>query len=487
MLTSMLIALYTSRVVLQALGVDDYGLYNIVGGVVSMITIITGGMTTATQRFLSYELGKGDSDRLTHVFSTCVLAHLVIAGVFIIISETVGLWFLIKYIQVPDGRYSASLFVYQFSVFSVCMNILFTPYSACILSHEKVSIYAIIGVFDSILKLLIAIGVATSKGDRLIIYALLMMLISIVDFIAYKTYCRFHYEETKIKLKYHPQYFKKIFSFASYTILGQGGMVAANQGNNILVNMFYSVKANAAMAIATQVNGALSGLTSNFYLAYQPQITKAYSSNDLITTSRLILGTSKLSFYLVFLVSIPILCNIDYILKVWLGTVPEYTSIFCLFFIVSSMVNSFGNPYMTGVYATGDIKKLQIISVALYLSDLVFVYILFFSGFPAYYAPATKLFIDCCLTLTRILVAKDKIPSLSMSVLFLEAILPVSLVVIISVVITYVVVKVFPDQALLDTTIVTILALGVVFLIGLNRTERYMVKDMSKQIIKRMQ
>ena len=264
-------------------------------------------------------------------------------------------------------------------------------------------------------------------------------------------------------------------------------MVAANQGNNILVNMFYSVKANAAMAIATQVNGALSGLTSNFYLAYQPQITKAYSSNDLITTSRLILGTSKLSFYLVFLVSIPILCNIDYILKVWLGTVPEYTSIFCLFFIVSSMVNSFGNPYMTGVYATGDIKKLQIISVALYLSDLVFVYILFFSGFPAYYAPATKLFIDCCLTLTRILVAKDKIPSLSMSVLFLEAILPVSLVVIISVVITYVVVKVFPDQALLDTTIVTILALGVVFLIGLNRTERYMVKDMSKQIIKRMQ
>lgn len=483
MLVSMVIALYTSRVVLQTLGVDDYGLYNVVGGVVSMITIITGGMATATQRFLSFELGKSNNEEsLKLVFNTCVFAHVFIALIFLVVSETLGLWFLNNYIQIPLGREFAAVAVYHFSVITVCVNLILSPFSACILSHEKVSIYACIGILDSILKLVIALGIAFATYDKLFIYGCLMMLISVVNFIIYKSYCSGHYKETKLKLVFDKDRFKSIFSFASYTILGQGGMVAANQGTNILVNMFHSVRANAAMAIATQVNGALSGIISNFYLAYQPQITKSYSSGDESGCRSLIYSTSKLSFYLVFLVSIPVILNIEWILKIWLGNVPDGTSAFCVFFILSSMINSFGNPFMTGVYATGSIKKLQLLSTLLYLGDIVLVYVLFSMGLPAVWGPISKFIIDCLMTTLRVFVARQQLSFISISEVFIKLICP-----IVATVITTLLVSVFICYYLslsgIPTTIIVIFtAITVLYMVGLSKAEKVMIKTLIENI-----
>ena len=480
MFISMLIALYTSRILLNALGVEDYGLYNVVGGVVAMITVITGGMATSTQRFLSYELGKEDQSNLKNIFSMCVSTHMLIAFIFFVFAEVVGLWFLNNYIQIPEGREVAANFVYQFSVISVCINMCVIPYSASVMSHEKMNIYAAIGILDAVLKLIIALLITISPIDRLIFYGGLLMLVVLLNFIIYFSYCHNRFEETHYHFFWDKKLFKSIFSFASWTVVGQGAMIGANHGTNILVNMFHSVRANAAMGVASQVNAALSGLTSNFYIAYQPQITKAYSSRDYDYMNKLLLGASKLSFLLVFIVSIPILYNLDEILKLWLGVVPEDTAIFCFLFIISSTINALGNPFMTGVYATGNIKNFQIVSTALYILDLVIIYVLFSMGLPAFWGPAVKVFIDIMLTSTRILYAKKMLDFFSLRLYVIRVLFPLLLCVCVVVISILISLHFGSNEGLLKlvkTLIIFIVSLMVIYFIGLNRNERIMVSN----------
>ena len=487
MFISMLIALYTSRVLLNSLGVEDYGLYNVVGGVVAMITVITGGMSTSTQRFLSFELGKEDNSNLKNIFSMCVSTHILIAVIFFIIAESIGVWFLNKYIQIPEGREVAANFVYQFSVLSVCFNLCVIPFSASVLSHERMNVYAAIGIFDVVLKLVIALLISISPIDKLIFYGGLLMLIVLMNLLIYLVYCHSHFEETHYHFYWDKNVFESIFSFASWTIVGQGAMVGANQGTSILVNMFHTVRANAAMGVAAQVNSALTGLTSHFYIAYQPQITKAYSSQDYGYMNKLLLGASKLSFLLVFVVSIPILYNLDAILKIWLGVVPEDTSIFCFLFIVSSMINALGNPFLTGVYATGSIKNFQLISTALYLLDLVIIFVLFKIGFPAFWGPATKFIIDILLTTTRILYANKLLSFFSLRHYLVRVLFPLLLCIISVVGITFLSSRFGNGIAiqLLKTTIVFLFTLLMAYFIGLNKSERIMARSVFRSFTAR--
>lgn len=431
---SMIVAIFISRILLNSLGVEDFGLYNVIGGVVALITIITSGLSTATQRSLSYELGKVDNGNIIEVFNSCISIHILFALIFLVLSETVGLWFMNNKLQIPEGREYAAICVFHFSVLSVCFNIVSVPYSSLIMSHERMIIYACVGLIDSFLKLLIACVLVLYQNDRLILYAFLMCGITIVDFIIYCVYCLVNYNESHIRFVWDKNTFNSIFSFAKWTIVGQGGMLAANQGNNILINMFYGVKANAAMGVAGQVNAAITSLTNNFFIAYQPQITKSYASENYDYLTRLVFTASKLSFLIIVTMSIPVILNMDTIFSLWLGVVPEFTTIFCLIFMVSSMINSLGNPFLITIYATGKIKSIQGLSTFFYLLDLVVIYFLFNNlGWPVYCAPAVKLFIDLCITALRIVLASRLCEHISLKQFCRKVLLPISATIILNI------------------------------------------------------
>ena len=435
---TMLIALYTSRVVLKSLGVNDYGLYQVVGGVVSLMTILTAGLSLSTQRYLSYELGCSTPEKIRQVFTTCFYTHAILVGVLLIIGETIGIWFLNNYIQIPLGREFAANVILQFSLISLCLNLLISPYSACVIAHEQMKLYAYIGIFDAVLKLGIALVISFFSKDRLILYGFLMMLVTVVNLLYYVIICHRRFVETHLMWYWNKSQFKEISQYISWTLLGQGAMVGANQGNNILVNRFFSVTANAAMGIANQVNVAISSLTQSFGSAYTPQITKLYSSGDLLHLNRVVMGASKLSFALLFLVSFPILLNIDLLLNLWLDVVPDNVSIFCVIFVISTMVNSLGNPFRAVILASGKIKKFQIYTALIYASDLVVLYVFFRLGFPVYFAPLVKLLIDCFLTLLRILMAKKYLSSFSLRLYFGSTVGRLALSCVVTITIAYV-------------------------------------------------
>ena len=346
---------------------------------------------------------------------------------------------------------------------------------------------AILFILDAVLKLVIALLIAESPIDKLIFYGALMFFVVVTNFIIYLSYCVYHFSETHYHFYWDKHLFLRIFSFASWTIVGQGAMVGANQGTNVLVNMFHSVRANAAMGVASQVNAALTGLTSNFYIAYQPQITKAYSAKDYDYMYKLLMGASKLSFFLVFIVSMPILYNLDDILKIWLGIVPEGTSVFCFLFIISSMINALGNPFLTAVYATGNIKNLQLISTLLYLLDLIIIYVLFKIGFPAFWGPATKVLIDVLLTSTRIIYANKQLEFFSLRVYLIRVVAPI--LVCVTLVLLPIIVSVLIVNniwlKLFATFILLIYSTVIAYSIGLNKSEKNMAMNMVKGIVAR--
>ena len=280
MIITLLITLYSSRIILQALGVEDFGLYNVVGGVVALLSFLRTSLTSATQRFISYEIGRNDSEQLKKIFSLSVSTHIFISLIIFVIAETLGLWFLNTHIQIPDGRENAANYVYQFSVISLCVSVITIPYNADVISHERMSYYAIVTILEAILKLAFAYALFFFGFDKLILYGGLMMVVNIVDFLLYYAYCRKLFFETKYKFFFDRQLFLKIFSFSGWTIVGQLSVVGANQGTSILINMFHSIVANAAIGISQQVNNAIASLTANFQTAFQPQLTKSYAEKD---------------------------------------------------------------------------------------------------------------------------------------------------------------------------------------------------------------
>ena len=421
----MLIALYTSRVVLANLGIEDYGLYDVVGGVVALFSFLRTSMTSATQRFLSFELGNGDKNQLKNVFSTCLWTHILITCVILILCETIGLWFLNSKINIPEGRETAANLIYQFSVISLCVNMVVVPYSACVISHERMAIFAYISIFNSILKLLVALAISISLIDKLVFYGALMMFVFFIDFFLYFWICRKKFPETICRFKFDKKLFMEIFKFSGWTLLGQLAVIGAGQGASILTNIFHSVTANAAMGVAQQANGAISGLVSNFQTAYQPQITKSYASQDWEYLHKLIYQTSKISFFLLFIVSIPILFNIDFLLKVWLGNVPRYAAEFVIFFLIASMLNAIGGPLWMSIFATGKIRDYQIAVSFAFLLDIILVYVLFANGLSPVFAVVAKVITNLVVIFIRMFYVKKHILGFSIRQYFKNVIIPI--------------------------------------------------------------
>lgn len=355
----MAVTLYTSRVVLSALGVEDYGIYNVVGGIVAMMGVLNGAMSVSTQRYLTFELGRGDMVRLKQTFSLCLTIFFLLSIIVVALAETIGLWFLNTQLVIPQERMSASNWIYQFSILSCISSLITMPFNAAIIAHERMNVYAYVGIIEVVLKLLIVYMLLILPADKLISYGFLFMLSHFIVTGIYIGYCWKKFSETRYKWYWEKPLFKELVSYSGWNLFGSLSGIVKGQGLNILLNMFFNPAVNAARGIAFQINAAITQFFTNFYTAVRPQITKYYAQDNMAEMQKLIFRSSKLSFYLIMLISLPIIIEAPYIVNLWLGQLPEYVVPFTRLIIAISAVDCMATPLMTAAHATGNIKLYQ--------------------------------------------------------------------------------------------------------------------------------
>lgn len=361
MILMTLIGIYTSRVILQTLGVIDYGLCNAVGGVIGMFNIVTSSLSMAVGRYLTYELGRGDMKRLKLVFSTSINIQFALAIIIVIVAGTVGCWFVNYKMNIPDGRLSAANWVLFCCILSSAVSLVSVPYNSSIVSHEKMNIYAYMSILDAVLKLAIVFALYISPVDKLKTYSVLLLIVSLVMRYIYYRYSKKNFKECRYTFVYDKQLIKDMTKFAGWSFFGNGAWVLNTQGVSILVNIFFGVTLNAARGIASQVEGIATTFVNNFMAAMNPQITKLYASGDLSNLHILVCRGAKFSFFLMVFFGIPCCLETERLLVLWLGVVPEYTILFVRLSFVASICTLLGNTLVTAQYATGDIKRYQII------------------------------------------------------------------------------------------------------------------------------
>ena len=383
MLFSMLVSLYTSRVVLQMLGVEDYGIYNVVGGVVAMFSLLSGSLSAAVSRFLTFELGRKDLERLKRVFSSALYVHALLALIVFILSETIGLWFLNYQMNIPADRMVAANWVFQLSIFSFLLGLFSVPYNASIVSHERMGIFAFVGIGDSILQLCIVLLIAYGgvPVDRLVFYSGLLVLKGLLFQLFYFYYCRKFFEECRFRLVFDKPLLKEMTGFAGWNFIGASSALLRDQGGNILLNLFYGPALNAARGIANQVSNAIGAFVGNFMVALNPQITKSYAAREYDYTFSLIFKGARFSYYLLLWLALPVLLNTQYILSIWLNVVPNHTIFFVQLVLIFSMCEAISNPLVTVMLATGKIRNYQIVVGGLQMMNFPLSYLFLKLGF----------------------------------------------------------------------------------------------------------
>ena len=384
MLFTMGISLFTSRVILQTLGVEDYGISSVVGGVISMFTFINAAMVSSTQRYLNFELVRGDANQLRSVFSTSLQIHALIALAIIVLSETVGLWFLNEKLVIPEARMTAAMWVYQCSILSCAVSIMSTPYNAVIVAHEKMSAFAYISILDVSLKLLVVYLLVVLPFDKLIILAILNLLVQLFIRYIYTLYCHRHFPESYFRFRFNKTLFKEMFGFAGWNFWGNLAAILYTQGLNMMLNIFFGPIVNAARGIAVQVQSAVQQFVGGFQTALNPQITKNYASNNLPQMHSLMFRSARFSFLLLFFLSLPVLMETNFILTLWLKTVPDDAVIFTQIMICISLIYTTANPCIIANQATGKVKIYQMVVGGILLLILPISYVVLKLGAPAY-------------------------------------------------------------------------------------------------------
>lgn len=394
----MIVSLYTSRVILNALGVEDFGIYNVVGGVVAIFSVISGTLSAAISRFITYELGKGDQSKLNKIFSASVTIQLLLSLIIVVLIESVGVWFLNAKMTIPAERMTAANWVLQFSIVTFVINLISVPYNAAIIAHERMSAFAYISILEAVCKLTIAFLIMVSPMDKLIFYAILMCMVSVIVRFTYGHYCKKHFAECTYHFHWDADILKKMFGFAGWNFIGASSAVLRDQGGNIVINLFYGPTVNAARGIAIQVNSAIMGFVSNFMTALNPQITKSYASGDREYMMTLIFQGARLSFYMLLLLSLPVLVNTHYILVLWLKLVPEHAVLFVQLILIFAMSESISNPLVTAMLATGKIRNYQIVVGGLQMMNLPISYVcLRFGCIPETVLVVAIAISQCCL------------------------------------------------------------------------------------------
>ena len=410
MLLTIAVGLYTSRVVLNTLGVSDYGVYTVVGRIVAMLSFLMAALTAASQRFISFELGRGDQQRLKQIFCTSVTIHAVLAVIIFVVAETVGLWFVNTHLNIDPSRMTAANWVYQCSIFTFMLTVVSVPYNSCIVAHEHMDAFAYISILEVALKLLIVYLLLLINYDKLIIYGVLVLVVALVVRLTYGIYCKRHFDECTYHFSFDKSLFREMFSFAGWSVVGNLGFSFKDQVANVILNLFFGTVVNAARGVALQVNGIISGFSTNFMMALNPQITKQYAAGNTAESVRLVYAGCRYSFFLLAFISIPVMINLDYLLKLWLGIVPEYTSTFLLLALISALINSMSQPLVTALHATGNIKFFQILICIIMLCELPLAYLILFFGGKPYMAMYPTVLVTLIGLFARFIVLKRLVP-----------------------------------------------------------------------------
>lgn len=381
MMFTMIVSLYTSRVILQTLGVEDYGIYQSVGGIVGFLSFINSALSTGSSRFLTFELGTGNFEKLKRVFSTTLTLHIIIALFVVVIAETIGLWFLHNKLIIPPDKLNATVYVFHISILTAIFSLTQVPYNASIIAHEKMSIFAYVSIVECSAKLLIVYLLAIGNVDKLKLYATLLFVVQICLMLFYRIYCTKNFDETKYRFVYDKNIVKSITGFSGWSLFASASIALNSQGILILLNMFFSPAIVTARAISLQVNMAAMQLVDNFRTAVNPQIVKRYAANDIDGSKNLLLSSVKYSYYLMFILCFPIFLLAYPILKLWLGIVPEYTVIFLRIIVIQSLFQVFDSSFYIALYAKGQLKENALISPTLGFLMFPITYFLFKSGY----------------------------------------------------------------------------------------------------------
>lgn len=425
MLFIMVISLYTSRVILSTLGEVDFGLYNVIGGIVVSFSFLNGVMSSACSRYFAIELGRKNEKALNNVFNLNVTIFLVIGVVILLLSETIGLWFMNNKMQIPPDRLEAAQWVFQCSVAAFIVNMITTPYRSIVTAREDMKVYAYCSVIEALLKLLIVYVLTILPFDKLALYAVLTLMLSIGIGAFYHFYCRSHYTECHFSLYFDKQKFTEILHYTKWQVLGAMAEIGKNSGINIILNMFFGAVLNAARGIAYQVNININQFVQNFVVSFNPQIIKSYAVGESKEMMKLVFFSSKLSYFLLFILVLPVYIEINPILTLWLGEVPEYTAIFCRLTLLASLVDSLSNPLSTAVRATGNVRLFQSLVSGTLLLAVPVAYAMYKWG---NYAPPSVfymlLIISCVAQILRIYVM-TRIHKMQLRDYLLQVIMPV--------------------------------------------------------------
>lgn len=474
MLFMMAVQLYTSRVVLNTLGVEDYGIYNVVGGVVAMLGFLNGAMTTSTQRYITYELGRGNFERLKQVFVTSINIHILISLIVIVLGETVGLWLLMEKMVIPESRMTAALWVYQISILTTVIAIMSYPYNAAIVAHEKMSAFAYISVLEVVLKLLVVYLLLLGDFDKLILYAVLIAAVQLLVRFCCSRYCTKHFLETHYYFYKDKVLSREMLGFAGWNLWGNVAGMLFGQGLNLLLNIFFGPAVNAARAVSVQVQNAIQQFSANFQMALNPQITKTYAAGQMEEMHRLIYRSSKFTFFLLFIICLPVLVEAPVILKIWLKIVPEHTVVFLRLMIVTMMIDATANPLMVSAAATGRVKTYQSVVGGILLGIVPIAYIVLKLGGAPWSVFLVHLIICCVAYIARLFIIRPMI-RLQIRQFMFQVVFRCVSVASISVILPLCLYLILPDTVInaiiVVSTSISIVAISS-FYVGLDRHER---------------
>ena len=477
MMLMTIVSLYTSRIIIQALGIEDYGVYNVVGGFVALFSLVSHSITSSISRFLTYELGRNDIKKLKTVFSTSIIVLILLSIIIVILTETVGLWYLYNKMVIPETRMIAAFWCFQLSIFTFVISLISSPYTASIISHERMDIYAYISIIDAVLKLVICFAVLYSNVDKLILYAFLLGLLSIVNQSIYYFYCKKHFHECSFRYSFERNLFKSMFSFAGWNFIGSSAAILRTQGGSLLLNYYGGPIVNAANGISNTVTSVVYNFVNSFTQAYNPQITKRYASKEFEPLIQLIIYGARFSYYMMLIVTIPIVLNAQFILSLWLGedNVPDHSVSFIRWTVVFMLAEVIGRPLMTVKAATGNIKNYQIVVGGVLLLMLPLAYLGLALGAPVEIVIISNAFTACLAVFARMIMLKNDFPTWSFGLFFRKVIINVTLVSTVSFIPSYMIFKMFDYgwSNLLFTTIISLVFTIIsVLYFGCNSNER---------------
>lgn len=485
---SLVVSLYSSRIILQALGVEDFGIYNVVGGFVSMFAFLNTSMSNATQRFYNFEFGKNGEIGALKVFNTALIIQIVLSIVLVVLLESIGLWYMYEKLVVPESRFNAAFWIFQFSTLSLVFVVMQIPLEAAILAHEKMSCLAIVSILDTTLKLIIAISIKYISGDKLIWYGLFFFLISVLNLVFYYCYSKKHFSEIRIVKIRDKSLFKKMLSFSGWNLFGSFSGVAKEQGINMILNLFFGPIVNAARGIAYQVAGALKSFTTNVTISSRPQLVQSYAQNDIRRTIQIMFSMSKFSYLIVLLFAIPVMFEIDYILDIWLSTsIPTYTGLFVNLVIVIAIIESLNPPISFVVHATGQMSRYQLITSIISVLIIPIAYVLLKLDFPPESVFYLGIVIQIIVQLVCMIILKSLV-EYSLRDYVVMVLVPLTLVSLFTIVPSGVVHYIMDGgfiRLLCVTLVSTVSLIGSTLIVALNSGEKEMIYSLIHKIIKK--